>query len=393
MAKIDKPTAVLIAAILLAIACAGGAVWFICRSRHGPLCRGDLFRRQRRFARQSRGMEKISGRGPAAKDIGQAKAVYKQSVYKQSDLFLFVCGTPMVVFMKNPFLHMTFFFLFFQVAQANAGDVPNYIQTFSTGVVDWSRGVVQAKGEAAAGDISVIEKPTRSALLDEAVEKARSNLLETVYQVRVDAATLLGEVAAGNETLKKNIVGIIGEAEPVVEEIQEDWTADAVVELPFSGGFSQLVLPDRITRLQSITPMPSEKDKPSGLVSKSNAGVTADEKPATSHTGLVIDAKGLKVLPALSPRILDEKGEQVYGASYASREYAVQIGVCGYMKSLDAAAAHERVAGNPLVVKGLRTNGPALSDIVISDKDALKIRGASENLTFLKKCRVIVVLD
>ena len=229
--------------------------------------------------------------------------------------------------------------------------------------------------------------------MEKAVEKARSNLLETVYQVRVDAATLLGEVAAGNETLKNSIVGIIEEAEPVIEEIQEDWTAEAVVELPFSGDFSQLVLPHRITRLQSITPMPSEKNNPSGLVSKSNAEIAADEKPATSRTGLVIDAKGLKALPALSPRILDEKGEQVYGASYISREYAVQIGVCGYMKSLDAASSDERVAGNPLVVKGLRTNGPALSDIVISDKDALKIRGASENLTFLKKCRVIVVLD
>ena len=295
--------------------------------------------------------------------------------------------------MKNPFLHMAFCFLFFQVAHANAGDVPNYIQTFSSGVVDWSRGVVQAKGVAASGDISVIEKPTRSALLDEATEKARGNLLETLYQVRVDSATLLGEVAAGSETLKKNIVGLIGKAEPVVEEIQEDWTAEAVVELPFSGDFSQLVLPDRITRLQTITPMPSEKGNPAGLVSKSSAGIAADEKPATSNTGLVIDARGLKALPALSPRILDEKGEQVYGASYASREYAVQIGVCGYMKSLDAALALDRVAGTPLVAKGLRTNGPALSDIVISDKDALRIRGASENLTFLKKCRVIVVLD
>ena len=308
----------------------------------------------------------------------------------------------MVIFVKNPVLHIpvlhitvlrTMVVLFlFHASQATAGEGSSYIQTFSSGVVDWSRGVIQAKGAAAAGDIADIDKSTRSALLDEAVEKARSNMLETVYKVRVDAATLLGEVAAGNETLKNDIVGIIREAD-VVEEIQGDWTAEAVVKLPFSGSFSQLVLPGQITRLQTITPMPVEKNNLSGVVPKSNAGIADDEKPATTHTGLVIDAKGLKALPALSPRILDEKGEQVYGASYISREYAVQIGVCGYMKSLDAAVSHERVAGNPLVVKGLRTNGPALSDIVISDKDALKIRGASENLTFLKKCRVIVVLD
>ena len=95
----------------------------------------------------------------------------------------------------------------------------------------------------------------------------------------------------------------------------------------------------------------------------------------------------------MAPRILNEKGEQVYGAAYVSREFAVQNGVCGYMKSLSAALKSERVMDNPLTVKGLRTNGPAVSDIVISNTDASRIRGSSENLTFLKKCRVMVVLE
>ncbi|NQT10001.1 MAG: hypothetical protein HQ573_02380, partial [Desulfobacteraceae bacterium] len=46
-----------------------------------------------------------------------------------------------------------------------------------------------------------------------------------------------------------------------------------------------------------------------------------------------------------------------------------------------------------LTVKGLRTEGHGRSDIVISNADASRLRSASEHLTFLKKCRVMVVVD
>jgi hypothetical protein len=41
----------------------------------------------------------------------------------------------------------------------------------------------------------------------------------------------------------------------------------------------------------------------------------------------------------------------------------------------------------------LRTSGAAKCDVVISDGDAAKLTSAAENLSFLQKCRVMVVLD
>jgi len=41
----------------------------------------------------------------------------------------------------------------------------------------------------------------------------------------------------------------------------------------------------------------------------------------------------------------------------------------------------------------LRTVGAGRSSIIISNADAQMIKSVAENLAFLKKCRVMVVLD
>ena len=110
-------------------------------------------------------------------------------------------------------------------------------------------------------------------------------------------------------------------------------------------------------------------------------------------TGVVLDARGLGARPAMAPKILDESGKEVYGSAMVNREFAVQQGMVGYAKDLSTAQANSRVTNKPLTIKVARVSGPAKCDLVISDSDASKILGAAENLSFLQKCRVMVVLD
>jgi hypothetical protein len=95
----------------------------------------------------------------------------------------------------------------------------------------------------------------------------------------------------------------------------------------------------------------------------------------------------------MSPKVQDENGQEVYGSAFVSREYAVQQGMSGYAKNVDAARTNQRVTDNPLLLKGLRVEGAGQSDIVISNADASMLRSASENLSFMKKCRVMIVVD
>jgi hypothetical protein len=95
----------------------------------------------------------------------------------------------------------------------------------------------------------------------------------------------------------------------------------------------------------------------------------------------------------VEPRIIDESGQEIYGSMNVEREYAVQQGMSGYARDLTAAQSNPRVTNNPVSLKGIKTEGPGRSDIIISTADAEKIRSASDNLSFLKKCRVMIVLD
>jgi hypothetical protein len=107
----------------------------------------------------------------------------------------------------------------------------------------------------------------------------------------------------------------------------------------------------------------------------------------------VVDARGIQARPAMSPRIYDEDGKEVYGSANVDREYAVQQGMSGYARDLTAAQSNQRVTASPITVKGLKTGGAGRSDLVISNADAQLIRASAENASFMKKCRVMIVLD
>ncbi len=65
----------------------------------------------------------------------------------------------------------------------------------------------------------------------------------------------------------------------------------------------------------------------------------------------------------------------------------------GYAESLDSALNNSRIGDNPLIIKGLQKKGHDHSDIIVSNADAARIHNSSDNITFLKKCRVIIIMD
>jgi hypothetical protein len=249
------------------------------------------------------------------------------------------------------------------------------IEQKAKGCINWSKGIVQAKGigtlsKKLHGDVN-----DSSTVLEDAKLDACLKIFEVVKGIRIDGATVVGDYTAENKVIISKIEGIVKNAEVVKKEYFSDGTVEVTMEMNFKGGFAQLVLPGEIRPLESIKPMSPVKNSYSVF------------------TGLVVDARGLGSKPVMSPKILDETGQEVYGSAFVSREYAVQQGMSGYSKDLTAAKSNQRVAGNPLTVKGLRIEGKGHSDIVISNADASRLRSASENLTFMRKCRVIIVVE
>jgi hypothetical protein len=105
----------------------------------------------------------------------------------------------------------------------------------------------------------------------------------------------------------------------------------------------------------------------------------------------VIDGRGLGLRPALLPRIVDSEGQEIYVGQVATRTNAVEQGVAGYARDVNAAANNFRVTDNPAVMKGLRASGSARTDIVVGQADARMLRQLGGKGDFLQYCRVIIV--
>jgi len=158
------------------------------------------------------------------------------------------------------------------------------------------------------------------------------------------------------------------------------------LRMPLNGATSlaNTIYPSLFGKQEAQTPPPAPAPVPETVKPQEKSG---------THTGLVVDARGIQARPAMSPKVIDESGQEVYGTMHVDREYAVQQGMSGYSRDVKTAQSNPRVTDNPLVVKGLRTDGPGKSNIIISNGDAEQIRASYGSGDYLKQCRVMIVLD
>jgi hypothetical protein len=281
--------------------------------------------------------------------------------------------------------------LFIATASANASDKQQVIEISEKGLINWTLGFVQAKGISAPENKTHKISVEGSTALRDARRDASRNILDVIQRIQVDATATVKDVARENDVVMAEIEEMVRKAQAVKNEYLSDGTVVLTMQMSLRSGFAQLILPQDIQQVETIKPMTPVQETPPFPAPEPKA--STGNHVSHIYTGLIVDARELEARPAMSLKIFDENGQEVYGSAFVSREFAVQEGMSGYLKDLAAAQSDSRVAASPLTVKGLRTQGVGNSDIVISNSDASKIRSASEHLSFLRKCRVIVVID
>jgi hypothetical protein len=110
------------------------------------------------------------------------------------------------------------------------------------------------------------------------------------------------------------------------------------------------------------------------------------------YTGLVVVVRGMDAHRSMTPRIVTPSGVVVYGQwapGSVNPEFAITVGVAEYPASVDQA---KRSGPRPLVIQAVGINGPAHSDIVVSDADAVRIIQADRAGHFLDRFAVSIVI-
>ena len=249
-------------------------------------------------------------------------------------------------------------------------------QAGDKGIINYEDGYVEAIGIGAPPERYLGKPNARPMALRAAKLDAYRNIMEVIKGVRVDSNTVVRDFMTENDEIRTSVEGVVRNFTVVNQDYMSDGTIEVTVRMNLSGRLSQTVLPK------------GPEPEPSAAPAPAPAAPTTD-----SVTGLVIDARGLAARPAMSPKIVDENGKEVYGSMQVDRQYAIQQGMTGYARDLTAAQSNPRVTSNPLSVKGIRADGPGKCDIIISNADAAKVRASAEAMNYLQKCRVMIVLD
>jgi hypothetical protein len=254
--------------------------------------------------------------------------------------------------------------------------------------MNWEGQVVRATG-AGAPDMKASSPAQarlgaeRAALLD-----AFRNLLSQVKGVQVDGTRKMNDVMQADE-VRARVEGLIKGYKVTNKRYFSDNGVEIDVEVPVTM-LTDILDPDA-TQMFAVPASP-EKKPPEKAVEKpaepSKAPDAVAKAEVGSGTGLVIDARGLKLMPALLPRVLDETGKPLYTVDSLSADARKTTGVAAYVQSLDEARKSLKAGDKPMVIKAAKANG---ADVLLPQDEAKKL--VSMNPPFLAQGKVVIVFN
>ena len=264
------------------------------------------------------------------------------------------------------------------------------VQQVDNGAMNYSNGFVVATGIGAISPLAQNPGMARATAVRAAKVDAMRNLLEAVMAITVSSETTVRGAAIENDVVKTSVEGMVRGAR--MRDIDGDgrgsnsdirYLSDTSIEIEMEvhmSGISEVILPPA-----GYAPAPVAGGAPA-------PAAPAAPRPGTV-TGLIVDARGLGLRPAMSPKIVDQNGGVVYGPGNFTREFAVKFGVAGYSKNLEQAQQDPRVVGNPMVVKGVGVQGANKADLVLAAGDVPRVKGADSSGKFLSNCKVMILID
>lgn len=279
------------------------------------------------------------------------------------------------------------FFLFSSPAQAFEG----LVQTFGTdGTIAWGSGdlsVVRAIEGAATDESDAALSPLA---VRKAVVQARKQLLDMVLSVRIDGHQTVGAFLSGDSDLATQVRGLIQNSLYRGPGLF-DAAGTVRVSEKLRGQLAELVLPNTIQFQSGIPPKLSTAtgqgvDMPDNAPEEVGSGTRG-------YTGVVIDARGLKLTPALAPVIYGQDGFGAYGYFQVGRTNVADKGMVAYAVSDNPKVLAERVGNRPLMVRGLSAYGSWRTDVVIAASDARLVRAVVKTGSIADGCRVVILVD
>lgn len=322
----------------------------------------------------------------------------------------------------------------------NAQDNNHVTQEIGRGVIDWTDKVIKVTGSGA----SPADKPAGQArLLAEkaAISDAYRQMAEIVYGVRVDSETIVKDFVVQSDVIKTSVDGFIKGARRGEKRISADGNVEYDLFLPMYGknALSDAIDLDKHIRKNQKMGMKKfhneslislfNKNKKNKIALNNNFFMVANSpdnknsnclechiphpitdamKKKTENnnvtapiinqnsngivTGVIIDAKGLGLTPAMDPAVFDTQEKKVYIGNWEiDADFVVNNGVIGYFTDLeDARKDVSRIGTNPIIIKANSVKN--VTDIILEAESANNLTSTDNTSKFLQKYAVDVIM-
>ena len=277
---------------------------------------------------------------------------------------------------------------------AGVGCLPQEAQNqctknFREGCIDWANGVFYAVGFGVPNTKFKSAAQRNYSAQVAAEQVAMRNLLRLVETTLLDSETTVQDGMLESDRIRTKIKGKIRNVQMVgAPRYMSDGSVNVIMKMQMREVVKVLADDPGIKAFSA----PHEIKDPQAIGSTSTA-IGSTSTASGVFTGLLIDARGTEISPALSPKVLNEDGDVIYGFANVDRQFSLEQGMMGYLKDPQAARSNERIKDRPFEIKALNSSGKNNADLVISNADAVRLRQMNREQSFLREARVMVVLD
>lgn len=268
-------------------------------------------------------------------------------------------------------------------------------QAGKTGI-DWVDGIIRVTGSGAPpnkGGAAQKRLMTKRA----AQADGYRQLAEAINGVHVDSETSVKDFVTESDVIKTRVSALVKGAMPVATRNLSDGSIEVDMEAKLYGsnGLLGVVAPweNRKPGPPPTVQVPAEQSVlPTTLVASSGQDfrglpmLVADVR----YSGVIIDARGMGLEPAMSPSILDPgKGELYLARNKVDPDYVVNEGIASWYTTLEQGRGdRERVGSNPLVIKARRVSGTFRCDTELGTEQAIAVLLADRKGKVLQGARV-----
>lgn len=320
------------------------------------------------------------------------------------------------------FIYVYLLFASVAVQAQQSGVYKEWLSTSSN--MNWSSGMVTAEGFGVAPE-GKREEVGRLLACRAAVTDAQRNLIEATKGVRVSVSTSVSKFAADYDIVKTAVDGVVRGASILERKMGDDSTCKVTMGLFVSGALSNSIYKTSVGDSNSVFRFLDrfiDDVLPSAYAQSNNAGTERfspwlpdfdrlDERVSKLETnlqlespefllarkeqqpsGLIIDVRGLKFLPSMTPSLLQPNGSVIYPSS-ADKQSIINSGklLSLFSRSLEFALNHPIVGDKPLLIKASVAKSNQ-TNIQLNQDNATRLLALAGS-DFFQDPGVIIVLD